>query len=146
MIAVILSGHGAFASGIEQAVLQIIGEQSQFRAIDFPAERTTAELDQTMRTAMKDIDSGDGIVFLTDLLGGTPFRTASLISQERADVEVITGTNLQMAAEMLLERDELTLVEFREQALTCGHRGMTSLADELRSQPPQTQETTEDGI
>jgi len=31
MLAVILSGHGAFASGLAQAVHQVIGEQPQFR-------------------------------------------------------------------------------------------------------------------
>ncbi|MGR5065711.1 PTS galactosamine/N-acetylgalactosamine transporter subunit IIA [Photobacterium sp. DNB22_13_2] len=146
MIAVILSGHGGFASGIEQAIEQIIGTQTQFKAIDFPMESTTAQLDKAMRAAVQELDSGEGIVFLTDLLGGTPFRTASLISQERDDIQVVTGTNLQMAAEMLLERDELTLNEFRDQALICGHRGITSLADEMASKAPQQQEAVEDGI
>ncbi len=30
MIAVILSGHGGFASGIAEAITQVIGEQPQF--------------------------------------------------------------------------------------------------------------------
>lgn len=144
MIAVILSGHGGFASGIEQAIHQVIGEQEQFKAIDFPVDMTTPQLESAMRDALSDLNSGDGIVFLTDLLGGTPFRTASLLSQQRDDIEVLTGTNLQMVAEMLLERDELSLVEFRNQALTCGHRGMTSLHDELNKS--HQQETVEDGI
>ncbi|MGD8110447.1 PTS galactosamine/N-acetylgalactosamine transporter subunit IIA [Vibrio sp. NTOU-M3] len=144
MIAVILSGHGGFASGIEKAIHQVIGEQPQFQAIDFPVDMTTPQLESAMRDAISLHDNGEGIVFLTDLLGGTPFRTASLLSQERNDIEVVTGTNLQMVAEMLLERDELNLLEFRQQALECGHRGMTSLADEL--QQSKTQETCDDGI
>ena len=117
MIAVILSGHGGFASGLQKAVIQIIGDQEQFKAIDFPGDMTTPQLELAMREAMADIDSGDGVVFLTDLLGGTPFRTASLLSQERAHIEVVTGTNLQMVAEMLLERDGMSVEEFRCQAL-----------------------------
>ncbi|MGL4771504.1 MAG: PTS galactosamine/N-acetylgalactosamine transporter subunit IIA, partial [Plesiomonas shigelloides] len=113
MITVILSGHGGFASGLDAAIRQVIGEQTQFAALDFPAEMSTAQLEQAMRQAIANHDSGEGIVFLTDLLGGTPFRTAALLSQERSDIEVVTGTNLQMVAEMLLERDELTLTEFR---------------------------------
>ena len=144
MIAVILTGHGGFASGMEKAILQIVGEQEQFRAIDFPVEMTTAQLTAAIETAISDIDSNDGIVFLTDLLGGTPFRTASLLSQERDDIEVVTGTNLQMAAEMLLERDELNVVEFRDMALECGHRGMTSLAEQLANK--KAQEVEDDGI
>ncbi|PKF78798.1 PTS N-acetylgalactosamine transporter subunit IIA [Vibrio sp. vnigr-6D03] len=146
MIAVILSGHGGFASGIAQAILQIIGDQPQFKSIDFPEEATTTQLEEAMRKAIGEIDSGDGIIFLTDLLGGTPFRTASLISQERSDIEVVTGTNLQMVAEMLLDRDELKLTEFRDQALACAHRGITSLAAEMAQKTNQTTAVEEDGI
>ncbi|PSU48057.1 PTS N-acetylgalactosamine transporter subunit IIA [Photobacterium frigidiphilum] len=146
MIAVILSGHGAFASGIEQAIHQIIGEQDQFRAIDFPVDMTTPQLETAMRTAINELDSNDGIVFLTDLLGGTPFRTASLLSQERQDIEVITGTNMQMAAEMLLERDELTIAEFPKQALECGRRGITSLTIEMALKSEKSVAVAEDGI
>lgn len=145
MIAVILSGHGSFATGLAHAVRQIIGEQDQFKFIDFPESMTTEQLETQMRQAIQDIDTQEGIVFLTDLLGGSPFRTASLISQERDDIEVIAGTNLQMVAEMLLERDELSLVDFREQALVCGHRGMTSLFDQLQKDSV-AQEEAEDGI
>lgn len=144
MIAVILSGHGGFASGLEKAVVQIIGEQEQFKAIDFPVDMTTPQLELAMREAISEIDSGDGVVFLTDLLGGTPFRTASLLSQEQEHVEVVTGTNLQMVAEMLLEREGISIEEFRCQALECGHRGMTSLAGELAKS--QQREVVEDGI
>ena len=146
MIAVILSGHGGFASGLAKAVHQVIGEQDQFKFIDFPEEMTTPQLEVAMRSAIADIDSGEGIVFLTDLLGGTPFRTASLLSQERDDIEVVTGTNMQMAAEMLLERDELNLIEFRDQAVECGHRGITSLAAEMAAKEQQTAVVEDDGI
>lgn len=145
MIGVILSGHGGFASGISQALTQVIGEQPQFAAIDFPESMTTAQLDNAMRMALESVDSGEGVVFLTDLLGGTPFRTASLLSQQIANIEVVTGTNLQMAAEMLLERDELSLTEFREQALVCGHRGITSLHAQLEEKQREEAEVG-DGI
>jgi PTS system N-acetylgalactosamine-specific IIA component len=144
MIAVILSGHGGFASGLQQAVVQIIGEQEQFKAIDFPEGMTTLQLEMAMREAMTEIESADGVVFLTDLLGGSPFRTASLLSQEIENSEVVTGTNLQMVAEMLLERDGMRAEEFCSQALACGHRGMTCLSGELAKSHPR--ETVEDGI
>ncbi|NVJ58273.1 MAG: PTS sugar transporter subunit IIA [Vibrionaceae bacterium] len=146
MIAVILSGHGGFASGIEKAIHQVIGEQQQFIALDFPEESSTQRLEAQMRQAIQEIDSGEGIVFLTDLLGGTPFRTASLLSQERNDIQVVTGTNLQMAAEMLLERDELNLIEFRDQAIECGHRGITSLTAEIALKDKTTTAEERDGI
>ena len=77
------------------------------------------------------------MVFLTDLLGN-PFRVASTLALRQPGREVVTGTNLQLLLEMVMERGELTPSQFREQALCCGHRGLTSLVDELARERAET--------
>ncbi|VUS80843.1 PTS galactosamine/N-acetylgalactosamine transporter subunit IIA [Klebsiella spallanzanii] len=131
MLSIILTGHGGFASGMEKAMKQILGEQSQFVAIDFPETSTTALLTSQLEEAVNELENENGLIFLTDLLGGTPFRVASTLAMQKAGREVITGTNLQLLLEMVLDRDELSSEAFRIQALECGHRGLTSLVDEL---------------
>ena len=131
MLGIILTGHGGFASGMEKAMKQILGEQTQFIAIDFPETSTTALLTSQLEQAVNTLDSEDSLVFLTDLLGGTPFRVASTLAMQKPGREVITGTNLQLLLEMVLEREGLSSEDFRLQALECGHRGLTSLVDEL---------------
>ncbi|WP_318356201.1 PTS galactosamine/N-acetylgalactosamine transporter subunit IIA [Enterobacter sp.] len=141
MLGIILTGHGGFASGLERAMKQILGEQAKFIAIDFGESSTTALLTAQIQEAVQTLDDGQGIVFLTDLLGGTPFRVASTLALSQPGYEVITGTNLQLLLEMVMERDELNAVDFRQQALACGHRGLTSLADELlRDHAPASEE------
>ena len=107
MLSIILTGHGGFASGLEKAMKQILGEQEQFIAIDFPETSTTALLTSQLEQAIGSLDRGQDIVFLTDLLGGTPFRVASTMAMEKPGWEVITGTNLQLLLEMVMERDGL---------------------------------------
>ena len=119
MLGIILCGHGGFATGMEKAMKQILGEQTQFIAIDFPET-------------------------LTDLLGGTPFRVASTLAIQKPGSEVITGTNLQLVLEMVMEREGLCSEAFRVQALECGHRGLTSLSDELGR--CRTEKPVEEGI
>lgn len=131
MLGIILTGHGGFASGMEKAMTQILGEQSQFVAIDFPETSSTARLTAQLEEAVAELDGTEGIIFLTDLLGGTPFRVASTLAMQQSGREVITGTNLQLLLEMVMERDGLSSEAFRLQALECGHRGLTSLVDEL---------------
>lgn len=97
----------------------------------FPETSSTALLTSQLEEAIAQLDCEDGIVFLTDLLGGTPFRVASTLAMQKPGCEVITGTNLQLLLEMVLEREGLSGEEFRVQALECGHRGLTSLVDEL---------------
>ncbi|EPA9550242.1 PTS galactosamine/N-acetylgalactosamine transporter subunit IIA [Escherichia coli] len=101
MLSIILTGHGGFASGMEKAMKQILGEQSQFIAIDFPETSSTALLTSQLEEAIAQLDCEDGIVFLTDLLGGTPFRVASTLAMQKPGCEVITGTNLQLLLEMV---------------------------------------------
>lgn len=72
MLGIILTGHGGFASGMAMAMKQILGEQSQFIAIDFPETSTTALLTAQLEQAVNALDAQDDIVFLTDLLGGDP--------------------------------------------------------------------------
>lgn len=141
MLSIILTGHGGFASGMEKAMLQILGEQEQFIAIDFPETSSTALLTTQLESAMQQLPADSGVIFLTDLLGGTPFRVASTLALQRAGCEVITGTNLQLLLEMAMDRDFPGCDAFRLQALECGHRGLTSLTDELvrnrESQPAE---------
>lgn len=144
MLGIILCGHGGFASGLEQAMKQILGEQPQFIAIDFPETSNTALLTSQLEQSVNELDGEENIVFLTDLLGGTPFRVASTMAMQKPGCEVITGTNLQLLLEMVLEREGLNSEAFRVQALECGHRGLTSLADELGRY--QEEKSVEEGI
>ena len=52
MLSIILTGHGGFASGMEKAMKQILGEQSQFIAIDFPETSSTALLTSQLEEAI----------------------------------------------------------------------------------------------
>jgi len=144
MPAIILTGHGGFASGMEKAMKQILGEQPQFIAIDFPETSSTALLTGQLEQAIEALGNQQEIVFLTDLLGGTPFRVASILALQQPGREVITGTNLQLLLEMVLDREGLNSEAFRVQALECGHRGLTSLVDEMESR--REQHGVEEGI
>lgn len=127
MLGIVIAGHGGFASGLLQAIEQIMGAQEQCVAIDFPEGMSTNTLQQALKMASQRCDQGEGVVFLTDLLGGSPFRLASLMALENTNYQVITGTNMQMVTEMILERSEMSAAEFRDKALECGYRGLTSL-------------------
>ncbi len=144
ILGIVIAGHGGFASGLLQAIEQVVGPQEQCRAVDFPEGMSTKQLNAALRRACDSCDAGRGVVILTDLLGGSPFRLAAQLAMERTDYEVITGTNMQLAAEMMLERDEKTAVEFRDMALVCGHRGLTSLWHEQQRQ--KCDDLNEDGI
>ena len=63
MLGIIICGHGGFASGMEQAMLQILGEQEAVVAIDFPESSTTALLQDQCETALTQVERGMGWSF-----------------------------------------------------------------------------------
>ncbi|CAI0701582.1 MULTISPECIES: PTS galactosamine/N-acetylgalactosamine transporter subunit IIA [Serratia] len=132
MPGIVITGHGGFASGLLQAVEQVVGPQENCVAVNFPEQMNTTQLKAALSAALAEVTQPDGVVFLTDMLGGSPFRCASELADVHGDCEVLTGVNMQLAAEMMLEREGLSLDEFREVALACGKRGLTSLWHERR--------------
>ncbi|MGR6979881.1 PTS galactosamine/N-acetylgalactosamine transporter subunit IIA [Testudinibacter sp. P27/CKL/0425] len=145
MISIIVLGHGHFASGIQYALTQIIGEQENMAFIDFPESKSPAQLKDEISTALEQLDHQHGVLFCCDILGGSPFRVASLAAQQLPIQEVVTGTNLQMLIECAMEKDELTFAELIELAVNSGKLGITKLSDELNQQKSHlTQE--DDGI
>lgn len=63
MLSIILSGHGGFATGLEKAMKQILGEQPQIIAIDFPESSSTALLTAQFHAALSSLDESEGLVF-----------------------------------------------------------------------------------
>lgn len=69
MIGIVVSGHIHFASGMQSAVKAIAGEQKQMEFIDFVESMSTDELEAKLRQAALLADSGEGVLFLTDIPG-----------------------------------------------------------------------------
>jgi PTS system N-acetylgalactosamine-specific IIA component len=93
MLGIILTGHGGFASGLEQAMKQILGEQPQFIAIDFPETSTTARLTAQLEQAVTNWTAARYCVSHRSA-GRHRFRVASTLAMQKPGSEVITGTNL----------------------------------------------------
>lgn len=145
MLGIILTGHGSFATGLYEAAEQIMGKQPQFAAINFPDGMSSDEFEIKLREALAITNQGDGVIFLTDILGGTPFRISAMLSLERENIEVITGTNMPLLLEMLIARDGLDSENFRCSAIVYGKQGVTSLYDESVVSKNSVQEC-QDGI
>ncbi|ELV7528653.1 PTS sugar transporter subunit IIA [Edwardsiella ictaluri] len=111
MIGLVISGHIHFASGMASAVRAIAGEQPQMRFIDFVESMSTDDLEAALRQAADEVDDGEGVLFLTDLPGGSPCNRALNVLMSREGVEVLAGVNLPMIANAAFERDGATLAE-----------------------------------
>ena len=67
----------------------------------------------------------EGVIVFSDLLGGTPFRTAMVIASAFDNVEVLTGSNLPMLIEVGLSRKfESDVKALASQAVNTGKEGI----------------------
>lgn len=126
MIGLIVTGHGHFADGIHTSAQMIAGESEYIRYINFEEGMSTEQLAEKYNAAYDEFRSCDGVVVLSDLPGGSPFKTAVECKFARPDqkIEVIAGTNLPMivtAVSMLdMEEDPRALAdELMETAKDC---------------------------
>lgn len=104
---IIVSGHGNFASGIMSALKLISGPSERIVGIDFSEDVSTDILEQLME---KEIDQ-KGTLFLCDLVGGSPYKTAAILSMKFQNTRVIGGVNLGMLIDVKFNKDVVENVD-----------------------------------
>ena len=95
MIGLVLVTHGGLAAEFVTAMEHVVGPQEAVEGICIDAEDDMEARRADIAAAIGRVDSGKGVIILTDLFGGTPSNLAiSLMKSE--DIEVIAGVNLPM--------------------------------------------------
>lgn len=130
MIGIVISGHGQFATGIKSALELIMGKQPQLAAADFREGDSPEQLRETLRAAIAQVDTGDGVVCCCDLAGGTPFNCCSLLAAHMPNVGVIGGTNLPMLMGSMFERS-LNVADFVAHAMEQGSGAIKRFENKL---------------
>ncbi len=102
MTGIIITGHGSFATGISSALELLTGHQDFLIPIDFKGEHSEEQLKDNLKAAFERFKDCDQILVLCDILGGSPFKNAVLLSFGDERVKVLYGTNLGMAVELAM--------------------------------------------
>ena len=95
MIGLVLVTHGHLADEFVTAMEHVVGKQTHIDAISIGPEDDMEGRRADIAAAIGRVDSGAGVIVLTDLFGGTPSNLAISL-MEPGRVEVIAGINLPM--------------------------------------------------
>ena len=95
MIGLVLVTHGKLAQEFVAAMEHVIGPQEQVEAVCIGPDDDMEQRRSDIMSSVGRVDSGEGVVLLTDMFGGTPSNLAISI-MDKAKVEVIAGLNLPM--------------------------------------------------
>ena len=99
MIGLVLVTHGRLANEFIAALEHVVGPQQQVLAISIGADDDIETRRGDIIRAVSEVNTGDGVVVLTDMFGGTPSNLAlSVMSQP--GVEVIAGVNLPLLVKL----------------------------------------------
>lgn len=104
MIGVIILSQGALGREFLNAAEHVLGRQSNVRAVCLDWNEELGTCGERIRSAIKDVDTGSGVVILTDMLGGTPCNAATA-ELDGPNIAVIAGLNLPMLLKLLTSRN-----------------------------------------
>jgi len=121
MIGLVLVTHGRLADELRLAMEHVVGAQRNVATICIGPDDDMESCRSDIRTSIAQVDTGDGVVLLTDMFGGTPSNLAiSMMCRE--GVEVISGVNLPMLVKLAKVRSSQTLSECVDCAQTAGRK------------------------
>ena len=95
MIGMVLVTHGRLAVEFLAALEHVVGRQKQIQTVTIGPEDDMDMRRGEIIEAVREVDSGDGVVVLTDMFGGTPSNLAISV-MGTCRTEVVAGINLPM--------------------------------------------------
>ena len=110
LVGLVLVTHGNLALEFISAMQHVVGKQEKVAAVCIGPEDDMEMRRQEILDKVGEVDSGAGVVVLTDMFGGTPSNLAISI-MDRAPVEIIAGVNLPMLIKLASLRTEKNLKE-----------------------------------
>jgi PTS system mannose-specific IIA component len=125
MIGMVLVTHGTLANALRDAMEHVVGKQTALATVCIESDAEIEGQRAEIARRMVEVNSGDGVILLTDMFGGTPSNLAmSMLNQP--DVEVIGGVNLPMLVKLAKVRGSQGLAESVQCAEAAGRKYICS--------------------
>ena len=133
MIGMVLVTHGRLAAEFIAALEHVVGAQKQVAAICIGAEDDMEARRQDILRRISEVDTGDGVVLLTDMFGGTPSNLAISV-MDRPRIEVVAGVNLPMLIKLAGKTRSSDLLAVAQEMREHGRNAIWVASDLLRSE------------
>jgi mannose PTS system EIIA component len=130
MIGMILVTHGNLAEEFVNAMQHVVGRQDAVATVCIGPNDDMERRRREIALAIRQVDSGEGAIILTDLFGGTPSNLAISLMQA-GKVEVIAGINLPMLIRLAKARECMPVREAAIAARDAGRNYITMASEYL---------------
>ncbi len=131
MIGIVIITHGGLAIEFRAALEHVVGPQERIETLSIGPDDDIERRRDELIEAVHRVDTGAGVIILTDMFGGTPSNLAiSVMEDTRA--EVLAGVNLPMLIRLASVRKDKSLEEAVDLAKEAG-RKYISVASQVLS-------------
>ncbi len=139
MTGIILASHGGLAEGVKQSAGMVFGPQEDLVAVTLLPEDGPDSFRGKLEAAVETLSNKEEVVFLVDLLGGTPFNQASAILDAHKDKwAIVTGLSLPMLISALGERmgdENISAHDLAKNIIAPSREGVSVMPEELEPAP-----------
>ena len=126
MIGILIISHGTLGDALIHAASHVLGTRPQaVRHLGVAVDDDPEAVLPRARKLLKELDSGQGVLVLSDIYGATPGNIA-LRLLERGRVAGVAGVNLPMLVRALTYRNE-PLAAVVDKALSGGREGVVNM-------------------
>ncbi len=132
MLGLVVATHGGLAQELLHTAEGIVGPLAQCEAVSVGAGLSMEDARARLGDAVKRVDTGEGVLVLTDMFGGTPANLALTFLDDK--LEVVTGVNLPMILKLATARGENVALRAAAELVTVyGQKNITLASELLRS-------------
>ena len=106
MFGIIIISHGQLSEGLVDASNMIFGPQDNMIALQLKPEDEVDLLKDKIIEAHSNVNTGNGVLILTDLMSASPFNQSTLAihglsETHQNETYILTGVNLPMVIEAI---------------------------------------------
>lgn len=130
MIGIIVAAHGSLATELVATAELIMGPLPRVAGCNVSPALSPEAMEGELSRVISELDKGDGVLVLADLLGGTPC-TRSLALCQRAHLEVLTGVSLPMLLKACSLRNSRSLRELAQHVVESGRGSIRWVTEAL---------------
>lgn len=124
MIGIVIVAHGGLAREYVRAIEHVVGAQPGLLGITIEQDCDRSTKQAEICAAADQVDTGDGVVIVTDMFGGSP-SNLSLKACQPEGRRIIYGANLPMLIKLAKSR-HLDTAEATRAALDAGRKYIDS--------------------
>jgi len=131
-LGIVVVTHGQLAAELLNAAEMIVGDLPRFTAVSIGWHDDVEVARDAIAHAISKVDTGAGVLLLTDMFGGTP-SNLGLAFLEAGRLEVVTGVNLPMLIKLARTPEGGDLTSVARGLCDHGRAAIRVASDLLRS-------------